>query len=234
MKVLNKEVLLEEAKLLTENWQQKHLIKAFLFHREELFRIISNDDAKFVRFYMGQNGVVIHMLIVGVDELKRDIVIEGPHSGVFDFALPCPSTCDLTSPLFHVNERNEMNAISGVNQTALSIKGINLAQELSYDTAVNWTREWQENHDVKSFLFDVEQLESALNKVVTIESNSVTRLRIYFGLKGEEVCAIIIGINETGVDIPTEVLQVNECSACGLSGDSETTCDVTSPLYHSV
>ncbi|NHN28096.1 hypothetical protein FIA58_020655 [Flavobacterium jejuense] len=107
---------LEVAQEWASNWNKygtKYLennqLKAFLIPAADIKGIISNDDTYHIRGYLGlekvRDGVFEpHMLVVGVTEEGNDMINYDPKNGkmyfVYDFSLPCPSTCDTSSPLF--------------------------------------------------------------------------------------------------------------------------------------
>ena len=219
-------ISLEKSQKLTENWQKDNLIKGFLFHKNELSCVSQVADGEKIRFYMGLNGPRVEMVVVAVNQYGEDIIDESINSMVYNFALPCPSTCDITSPLFHSNagiakKMEQQETLFQHKKTC-----VEWLQEIPFSAAFQWTLDWQRAHVIKSFLFDLDQLQDAMKEV------SVSRIRVYFGREGNLVFAIMIGVNDQGFDIPTPLLQVNMPSPCGVGYFLGTKCDEKSPLFH--
>jgi len=77
--------------------------KAFRVDVAELQEVITNipGEVTDIRFYFGLDDQLSeHMVLVGVNGENKDLYeIEGkPY--VYDFTHPCPSTCDIESPLY--------------------------------------------------------------------------------------------------------------------------------------
>ena len=225
-------ISLDNAMLYTEKWQKKEqAIKAFTFHPNEISCIQneSNGLIESIRFYMGINDEnELDMIAVGVDANGVDIIDEqSATSHIYNFAMPCPSTCDTKSPLYH-GESITSAAVNFV-QFPEGVTCIERLQEISFESAFEWTKKWQEQYDFYSFLFGIKQLEVAM-KTTPEEAVSV---RIYFGLdEDDEVVTVMIGVDEEGRDIERPVLQMNKVSFCGKANPLSTACDQSSPLYH--
>lgn len=77
--------------------------KAFRVDVAELQEVVNNipGKVKYVRFYMGLDDKAIeHLLMVGVDEENKDLYAYDGKAYTYDFSHPCPSTCDIDSPLY--------------------------------------------------------------------------------------------------------------------------------------
>lgn len=114
-----------DAVMLAKNWRDFNaankvndafymnaiLPNAFTFDLQDVIDVTLEMGISKVRIYFGyvnsnpgpnpELPVPMKAMLVGVDKDGKDILfgVESPVSGVYDFALPCPSTCDLTSPL---------------------------------------------------------------------------------------------------------------------------------------
>ncbi|MEP0263812.1 hypothetical protein [Dokdonia sp.] len=223
---------IEDAQVYTERWQNKYPLNAFLFHRNELNCIQEEEGSDAIRFYMGlkKNGCA-DMLAVGVTASKNDIIQNSENSKVYNFPMPCPSTCDISSPLYHTNSISQCNEeIQHTvvnNLPELSCK--ERLQELSIEEAFSWTLAWQQQYDIKSFLFGLDQL------FLTMDRMNASRVRIYFGIDKEgKTLAIMIGVNDKGEDVETAYCQVNKISPCGKDAILVSECDASSPLYHNI
>jgi hypothetical protein len=72
--------------------------KAFRVNLVELQEVVNNipGEVNYIRFYFGiDDKLGEHMILVGVNDENEDLC-----SYTYDFTRPCPSTCDLTSPLY--------------------------------------------------------------------------------------------------------------------------------------
>lgn len=222
-------ITLEKASSFTEKWQKQNTLKAFLFHRNEIACIRAEKEAERVHFYLGLNDGVVEMIAVGVTANGEDIIETGENSKVYNFALPCPSTCDTRSPLYH-------GPIITTNPVAFRIPPEGLTcierlQEISIDTAFSWTFAWQKKHALKSFLYDLDQLEKA------IENTDSVSIRIYFGLDESNnnlPFSIMVGVNDKGEDDITKMLQINTVTPCSRENEFSSSCDKRSPLYHNI
>lgn len=108
-------IYLETAQDWVKNWKEKganymqsHQLNAFLIPGIDVKDILI-EGASDVRGYLGlkklEDGTFEpHMLVVGVDDKGIDMINYNPKAEknyfIYDFSLPCPSTCDTSSPLF--------------------------------------------------------------------------------------------------------------------------------------
>lgn len=228
------EISMDKARKYTRRWQELYPINAFLFHRREIRRIKKQPDNKYIRFYMGLKDAsdtsianvaeLIDMVAVGAMQSRVDNI--NKNSGVFNFPMPCPSTCDMRSPLIHLASN-----ISEINETNKPCSELDATiEEISLDEASSWTLNWQQEYNIKSFLFNLEQLNMAMIKIGT------DRVRIYFGMDKEDgIHAIMVGVNSTTCkDDETDMLYINKVSPCEKQRDNLDICCSTSPLYHNV
>ena len=91
----------------TKAWRHENptSIKAFRVDIQEIKEILAELDTNYVRIYFGLDGSTEKLVLVGVDANDKDIIdptVDGfKISGTYDFNQPCPSTCDITSPLYN-------------------------------------------------------------------------------------------------------------------------------------
>lgn len=77
--------------------------KAFRVDVAELQEVVNNipGEIQYVRFYLGLDEHLIeHMILVGVDDNNQDVCTFEGKTYTYDFTRPCPTTCDVASPLF--------------------------------------------------------------------------------------------------------------------------------------
>ena len=106
------QIPLETAIAWTARWrefQQDHKPepidnkKAFRVNVQELQDVINNipGEVTDIRFYFGlDDAMTEHMVLVGVDKENKDLYTYEGQAYTYDFTHPCPSTCDIDSPLF--------------------------------------------------------------------------------------------------------------------------------------
>jgi len=101
------EVPLVEAQQWVQAWTDRgNFVKGFLIDADELRSIIDEQGASYLRVYFAwdttmEPGREEKLVMVPVNEFGNDMVPrDSDHSNVFDFTLPCPPTCDTSSPLF--------------------------------------------------------------------------------------------------------------------------------------
>lgn len=223
----------EQASEFTARWQQQYPLNAFLFHKNELQCLKNENESVGIRFYMAiKEDDVVDMLAVGTNSDHEDLINEeGINSGVYNFPMPCPSTCDATSPLLHGFESKKsekQNKTTTINNGKTE-SCLELLEEISFEQALTWTNNWQQLYTVKSFHFNIDQLNSLML------SEEVSRVRIYFGLnENDQIKTIMIGVDNMGKDVINNTCQMNEVSPCGIGTFLIEKCDESSPLYHTV
>jgi len=222
-------ISLEKAELFTASWQYSNTLKAFLFHRNEIDCIRAEVMAEKVHFYLGLNDTTVEMIAVGVNSSGNDIIGNKDHSKIYNFAMPCPSTCDMRSPLYHGNIIKN-NPVTFINPPD-GLECIERLQEIPKEEAFRWTLAWQKAHPIKSFLYDLDQLIRAMDMTAS------SSIRIYFGLdtkNDDKVCSIMVGVNDNGEDDVKALLQINKNAPCSKASKFSEVCDEKSPLYHNV
>ncbi|MBL0913770.1 MAG: hypothetical protein IBJ09_15495 [Bacteroidia bacterium] len=105
---------LAEAVDLTQNWVEYTQLnkpfephqgakRAFKVSKEDIIALTNQEGFCGIRVYLGKDTPDaegdMRLVLVAVNEEGDDIIVE-PNPGVYDFSMPCPSTCDLKSPLY--------------------------------------------------------------------------------------------------------------------------------------
>lgn len=99
------QITLSKAKGWTTAWKENFpdMVKAFRIEVDEINQILATPNIAYVRAYMGydEDTKMEKLMLVPVDANNKDLINDNPSSDscVYDFTLPCPSTCDLDSPL---------------------------------------------------------------------------------------------------------------------------------------
>ncbi len=88
-------------------------VYAFQIYHDDLLHAmgkkaeIGSNDISRVRVYLGisseDEGSMVRLFLVPVDDNGKDVIPtdEDGNKRVYDFNLPCPATCDVTSPLYY-------------------------------------------------------------------------------------------------------------------------------------
>lgn len=76
-------------------------VKAHLIPRIDIVQLMNNEETVDVRAYIGidDNGEN-KLMLVGVDADGNDLIDETKGQYIYDFTKPCPTTCNVTSPLY--------------------------------------------------------------------------------------------------------------------------------------
>ncbi|WP_046757243.1 hypothetical protein [Kordia jejudonensis] len=243
------EMKLGKAAVLTANWRKENVIKAFLFHKNDIECLAQEEGVVGVRFYIGittkENGEdAPDMIAVGVNDQNEDIINETSEaksidefSGIYDFALPCPELCDPESILFkaigNVNPIRTTSMMKTVQHSTENECFIKLG-EISEQEAVDRVSIWQceMNKELISIYFNIEDLDAVFNEF-TIINEDTNALRVYFGLEDGVHRVILIGatnsVNDYYSDIDTPEVYVNTAAPC--TGNGEVSCAVNRILY---
>jgi hypothetical protein len=227
-----------------EAWQETNDLKAFLFHKNDIECILSERNTSSVRFYMGikEEGEnrCPDMMVVGVNERNLDAISPtGVITGIYNFTMPCPRTCDLRSDLYFFTGPGifggDQCSIPGEGRTVSTETECNIAGfEISITEAAASTLAWQQNFNLKSVLFEKSDLD------IIFDQYGVDQIRVYFGLDANNLeRVILVGVNANGIDVFPEDefgvkqdLYMNQNPLC--TQNSLTTCSVVSPLYHQI
>ena len=105
---------LAEAVDLTQNWVEYTNLnkplqphdgakRAFKVSKDDIMALLNEKGFCGIRIYIGKDTATasgdMRLVLVAVNEAGDDMIV-GENPGVYDFSMPCPSTCDLTSPLY--------------------------------------------------------------------------------------------------------------------------------------
>ena len=91
---------------LEGNYNKHHELKAFFIPGIDFEEMKKEIGAVDVRGYLGVgddgsgDGIVEHLMLVGVDAQGNDMIDESEGWHIYDFTRPCPTTCDENSPLY--------------------------------------------------------------------------------------------------------------------------------------
>lgn len=97
--------------MLGENELSAYLANAFTFDLADVSALMAESGITQVRIYFGYNSpepsasssaTPMKVMLVGVDSEGNDIIYTteaSGNSGIYDFAIPCPTYCDASSPL---------------------------------------------------------------------------------------------------------------------------------------
>jgi len=91
------DISLADGKAYTLAWRTAHssLVKGFKIDKACIDDIFTdNPTAVSMRAYIGLDGSAPKLVMVGVDAAGNDLT-----ANVYDHASPCPSVCDISSPL---------------------------------------------------------------------------------------------------------------------------------------
>ncbi|AWI25777.1 hypothetical protein [Flavobacterium pallidum] len=96
---------LETAQEWAQAWVSSGIspVKAYLIPEADITQLMAEPEVQDVRAYMGIDGNgVSKMMLVGVDKSGNDLIDYNNGLYVYDFTMPCPTTCDTSSPLYFV------------------------------------------------------------------------------------------------------------------------------------
>ncbi|WP_130736565.1 hypothetical protein [Flavobacterium sp. J27] len=85
------------------NYLSKNALKAFLIPAADVEGIIKDDKTYHIRGYLGleklnDGSLEPHMMVVGVDNNKNDMIDYENGYYIYDFSEPCPNTCNQKEP----------------------------------------------------------------------------------------------------------------------------------------
>jgi hypothetical protein len=96
-------ITLATAQAWAKNWRANpnNVIKAYLIPQDDITQLMAEADVQDVRAYCGIDGTGEYkLMLVGVDKNGNDLINEAVGANIYDFTMPCPSICDVNSPLF--------------------------------------------------------------------------------------------------------------------------------------
>ncbi len=78
-------------------------VKAYLIPHIDITELLDEPHVQDVRAYMGIDENGEHkLMLVGVDSDNKDLINEAGGLYIYDFTSPCPTCCDITSPLYNL------------------------------------------------------------------------------------------------------------------------------------
>ena len=96
-------ISLECAQQWATNWRSnpENTVKAHLIPQVDITELFANEGGVDIRAYIGvdEDGVN-KLMLVGVDKDGNDLINDEKKQFIYDFTQPCPSTCDVDSPLY--------------------------------------------------------------------------------------------------------------------------------------
>ncbi len=96
-------ITLTQAQEWARNWvsNPKNTVKAHLIPEVDVTQLLAEPGVANIRAYIGidENGVN-KLMLVGVDAEGKDMINDAEGQYIYDFTMPCPSTCDVDSPLY--------------------------------------------------------------------------------------------------------------------------------------
>lgn len=107
-------ISLKQAIIYTTNWRDyiaplsptDQYIRAFYIPIVDITNLASYQNVEAVRAYIGlgtaDDPATAKLVLVPVNDSGQDVLTSGnpPESAIYDFTQPCPTACDLQSPLF--------------------------------------------------------------------------------------------------------------------------------------
>lgn len=96
-------ITLETAQSWAKNWRATPAatVKAHLIPHVDIKQLMAEENVVDVRAYIGidDNGEN-KLMLVGVDANGNDLIDDAKGQYIYDFTKPCPTTCNITSPLY--------------------------------------------------------------------------------------------------------------------------------------
>lgn len=96
-------ITLQQAQEWATRWRSdsKNTVKAYLIPNIDIVQLLDEKSTFDIRAYIGidENGIN-RLMLVGVDVDGNDLIDDANGKHIYDFTKPCPSTCDVHSPLY--------------------------------------------------------------------------------------------------------------------------------------
>lgn len=96
-------ISLESAQQWATRWRSnpENTVKAHLIPQIDVTELLAEDDVVDIRAYIGiDDDGVNKLMLVGVDKDGNDLIDDNKKQYIYDFTRPCPTTCDVASPLY--------------------------------------------------------------------------------------------------------------------------------------
>lgn len=101
--IVQNAITLETAQQWAKTWRSdpENTVKAHLIPQIDVTELLAEDDVVDIRAYIGVDGNGVNkLMLVGVDAAGNDLINDAAGQYIYDFTKPCPSTCDVNSPLY--------------------------------------------------------------------------------------------------------------------------------------
>lgn len=98
-------ITLQQAQLWAQNWRRSPTtnVIAFFIPEIDLTQVMAERETVNVRTYLGiDENNSTKLMIVGVDKNGNDLIDDTKGQYIYDFTRPCPSDCDINSPLYKI------------------------------------------------------------------------------------------------------------------------------------
>ena len=96
-------ITLQQAQQWAAKWRLNpaNTVKAHLIPEIDITQLLTENGVANVRAYIGidENGIN-KLMLVGVDANGNDMINDQKAQYIYDFTVPCPTTCDINSPLY--------------------------------------------------------------------------------------------------------------------------------------
>ena len=96
-------ITLQTAQAWAKKWRDTPgaTVKAHLIPQIDITQLMNEKDVVDIRAYIGidDNGEN-KLMLVGVDANGNDLIDDANEQYIYDFTKPCPTTCNVTSPLY--------------------------------------------------------------------------------------------------------------------------------------
>ena len=96
-------ITLKQAQEWATTWRSNPLntVKAHLIPNVDIKELLNENNVVDVRAYIGVDEKGVNkLMLVGVDINGNDLINDTNGDYIYDFTKPCPSTCDIESPLY--------------------------------------------------------------------------------------------------------------------------------------
>jgi hypothetical protein len=195
-------------------------VKAFFIPVIDFSSLMQDENCIGVRAYLAfgnsdGNPAEAKLLLVDVEgDIStggRDVV----GNGIYDFTQPCPTTCDVNSPLYTLDGSGQYPIVPG--------------NTIDIRTAVDWATQWRQSPDtsVKAFFIPKDDITDLL------KDSTCIGVRAYLGWgsnDGKNLEAKLMMVNVEG-DITNGGTDNITNGIFDFTQPCPTTCDTTSSLY---
>jgi hypothetical protein len=96
-------ITLTQAQAWATKWRSNpaNKVKAHLIPEVDITQLLAEPGITNVRAYIGIDDTGMHkLMLVGVDANGKDMINDATGQYIYDFTMPCPTTCDENSPLY--------------------------------------------------------------------------------------------------------------------------------------